>query len=120
LNPVYILTAILGAVLAVATVAGTFFAFKTSRTTQLIGVYKGTAEAWEQRAAAHAEEIKELQNQNQDQGRQIADLQGQVTMLKEMVTGHEMLEELLARTSQIQQLLESGQNGGPRARTTRS
>jgi TolA-binding protein len=101
-----ILTALLGLALASATAAGAFFAFKTARNTQLIQIYQGTATAWQERAAAYTEQIKELQQQNLSQGGEIADLRGQVSMLKDMATGREALGQLLAKIDHIQSILE--------------
>jgi predicted nucleic acid-binding Zn-ribbon protein len=92
--------------LAVATAAGAYFAFKTSKNTQLIQVYQGTANAWQERAAAYADQIKELQSQNQEQATKIADLQGQVSMLKDMATGRQTIGQLLEKVDRIQTLLE--------------
>jgi hypothetical protein len=111
MNAAYVLTAILGAALVVATAAGSYFAFKTSRNTTLIQVYKGTADAWQERAAAYAVQIKELQTQNAGQAAELADLRGQVTMLKEMVTGGHSMSKMLEKVDRILGLLEAGQKG---------
>lgn len=106
MNTVYILTTLLGVALAAATVAGAFFAFKTARNTQLIQVYQGTATAWQERAAAYADQIKELQEQNQRQAAELADLRGQVSMLKDLATGRQTIGQLLEKVDHIQALLE--------------
>jgi hypothetical protein len=103
---VEILTALLGVALAGATAAGAFFAFKTSRNTQLITIYQGTATAWQERAAAYAEQIKELQEQNRRQAAELADLRGKVSMLTDMATGRESIGKLLEKVSHIEIIVE--------------
>jgi hypothetical protein len=111
-NSVYVLTAVLGAALAFATAAGAYFAFKTSRNTQLIQVYQGTANAWQERAAAYADQIKELQEQNKGQAAEIADLRGQVSMLKDLATGRQVIGQLLEKVEHIQTILEGMSHAG--------
>ena len=111
MDSIYALTAVLGAALAVATAAGAYFAFKTSRNTQLIQVYQGTANAWQERAAAYADQIKELQAQNQQQASELADLRGQVSMLKDLATGRQTIGQLLEKVNHIEFLLEGRTHG---------
>lgn len=118
MNTLLVLTGLLSVALVVATAAGAYFAFKVSKNSQLITVYQGTANAWQQRAAAYEDQIRELQVQDQAktlqlaaQDKKIADLNGQVAMLKEMVTGSQTLGQLVAKVDHITTLLE----GQPRA-----
>lgn len=113
MNTLLVLTGLLGVALVVATAAGGYFAFKVSKNSQLITIYQGTANAWQQRAAAYEDQIKALQTQDQaktlqiaDQDKKIADLNGQVTMLKEMATGSQILGQLVAKVDHITTLLE--------------
>jgi hypothetical protein len=101
-----VLTAILGVALTIATVAGAYFAFRTSRNNQLIQIYQGTANAWQERAAAYAQQIKELQEQNAKQAGELADLRGQVSMLRDLATGHQEIGMLLGKVDRVLAILE--------------
>lgn len=107
---VYVLISVLGLILVLATGAGAYFAFKTSRNAQLVEVYKGTADAWQERASAYADQIKQLQDQDKIKTAQIADLTGQVRMLKELVTGQRSLDVLNGKVDQIIALLATGEH----------
>jgi cell division protein FtsB len=105
---VYVLISVLGLVLVLATGAGAYFAFKTSRNAQLVEVYKGTADAWQERASAYADQIKQLQEQDKIKTGQIADLTGQVNMLKDMVTGQRSLDVLNGKVDRVLELIAPG------------
>lgn len=112
MDTIYTLTAVIGVVLALATGAGAYFAFKTSRNAQLIQVYQGTANAWEERARAYEVQIKELQAQNQQQATELADLRGQVGTLRDLATGRPAIDQLNGKVDKILVLLEEQSHGG--------
>lgn len=82
--------AVIGLFVGTANVLGTF---RFSRNTNLITLYRETAEAWEARSKAQDAEISELQTRETTKDAQIAGLNGRVTVLQDMVTGKTMLEE---------------------------
>ena len=111
MDTIFALTAVLGLALTIATAAGAFFAFRASKNSQLIEVYQGTANAWQERAAAYSDQIKELQQENQKLNSELADLRGQVNMLKDLATGNQVITALITKVDRIATLLEGLQHG---------
>lgn len=101
----YTIVSVAGLILVLATITGAYFAFRQSRNTQLVEVYRGTANAWQERASAYADQIRELQEQDKVKTAQIADLIAQVAMLRELVTGQRSIELLIQKVDDIHTLV---------------
>lgn len=93
--------AIISLLAVAATVVGG--SYRNSRATQVLTLYRESAQAWEQKATLQQGEIEELQADSSRKDKQIADLQGRLTVLQDLVTGKTALEQLLPELHQVRE-----------------
>lgn len=88
------LVGILGFILTIAAGVGSVAAFRISRNTETVRTYKENAAAWKERSEQQDVEITDLRSKIADQAKLIADLQGQLHTLSDVVTGRAAITEL--------------------------
>jgi predicted PurR-regulated permease PerM len=89
-----ILVAVLGFVLTVAAAVGSVAAFKISRNTETVKNYKENAASWKERSETQQVEIGTQSEKIQAQAQLIAELQGQVHTMQEILSGRTDAKEL--------------------------
>jgi uncharacterized protein YeeX (DUF496 family) len=112
-------SAFIGLIITAATVVGA--SARNSHNAQTLANYRDVARSWKEKSEAQDVAIKELEARDEERERKLADLQGQVTMLRELLTARPAFEQLagaladltrqmdtrvtdaLAQTSQIRQ-----------------
>lgn len=92
---------VLGLLIAIAGSLGVWSAFKTQRNVQVAKLYQDTAEGWQKKSEMLEGQVEDLTNekdrlkaQNATQARQIADLHGQIAVLRDVVSGKSAVELL--------------------------
>jgi cell division protein FtsB len=80
-------------VLAGAGTVGAWAALRVGKNTTTVSNYREAAQSWRLKSEAQDAEIRELQTENADLKKQLADLSGQVGVLRDMVTGTAVIAE---------------------------
>lgn len=84
--------AFIGLLITAAAVIGA--SFRNSHQAQVIANYREAASSWKEKAEAQDVAIKELEARDAEKDRQIAELTGQLTMLRDLVTSRPDFERL--------------------------
>jgi hypothetical protein len=77
---------------AAAVVGGSF---RVSRNTQVVANYRDAAQAWEAKATAQETEMGELRSNLAAREKEIIELTSRVSILQDMVTGKNAVEQIL-------------------------
>jgi uncharacterized coiled-coil protein SlyX len=99
LSSILSLVSIIVAVLTVMGLAGG--SFRVSRNTQTVANYREAALSWEAKADAQEKDIELLRAALIEKDRQIAELQGRVVVLQDMVTAAPAIEHLATTMADV-------------------
>ncbi len=89
------------ALLALATTAGGFFAFRVARNTSVVAGYKEAAESSERVASALRAEVEQQKGQLIESLAREKVMEGKIATLTELVTGHAAIEQLTAQVIRL-------------------
>lgn len=79
-------------------------AFRSTRNTNTLVTLKNSLDAYERQDKVRQGEIADLQKQVTEKDEQIKELQGKVSVLQDVVTGRQLIEQLQARTEELAQI----------------
>jgi cell division protein FtsB len=113
-----ILGSLVGILLVTAGTVGTWAAMRVGKNTQTVSNYREAAQSWQLKSQAQGAEIKELQAENTELRKQVADLSGQVGVLRDLITGASAVaehdtrvnayhSEVMARLAALEDLVRS-------------
>jgi cell division protein FtsB len=114
-----ILIGVLGFVIVAVGGIGAWSALRVGKQTQTVKNFRDAAESWRQKSESQDNRITELENENTELRKVVADLQGQVSVLRDLATGTSAIlehdakadrrqDDIMARLGAIEAIIRTG------------